>query len=70
MQLSPLLTPAGNDTEVQYNDSQLFAGDSTFTFNKTTKLLSAQDLTLSNDLIAVDATLSGTLTAIRLLIGS
>jgi hypothetical protein len=65
MNLVPLLVPAGNDTEVQFNDSQLFAGDSTFTFNKTTKVLTTSALEVTND-----ANVGGTITATRLLIGS
>ncbi len=34
-------TPGGSDTEVQYNDAAAFAGDPTFNFNKTTKVLAA-----------------------------
>jgi hypothetical protein len=36
----------GDDTEVQYNDEGALAGDSTLTFNKTTKLLTAQHVGL------------------------
>ena len=50
MKLVPLLTPAGSDTQLQYNDGGEFAGDSTLTFNDATKVLSAQDLTLTNPL--------------------
>ena len=32
-------TPGGSDTQVQFNDSGAFAGDSDFTFNKTTNTL-------------------------------
>ena len=32
-------TPGGNDTEVQFNDSDSFGGDSSFTWNKTTNTL-------------------------------
>lgn len=39
MKLVPLLVPAGNDTEVQFNDGGLFGGDASLTFNKTTKAL-------------------------------
>lgn len=41
-------TPGGSTTQVQYNDGGSFAGDSTFTFNKTTKALSATSITLSS----------------------
>ena len=39
MKLFPLLTPAGSDRQVQYNDGGLFGGDNSFTFNDTTKAL-------------------------------
>ncbi|MCP5006517.1 MAG: hypothetical protein GY941_21645 [Planctomycetes bacterium] len=39
MQLFPLLTPSGSDTEVQFNDAYLFAGDSKFTWTKGTSTL-------------------------------
>lgn len=64
MKLFPLLVPAGNDTEVQFNDSGLFAGDATFTFNKGTKVLSAQELEVTND-----ANVGATCTVKRLLAG-
>jgi hypothetical protein len=38
---SGVLHPSGSDTEVQYNDVGQFAGDPTFTFNKTSKLVTA-----------------------------
>jgi hypothetical protein len=36
-------TPAGSDTQVQFNDGGAFGADSTFTFNKTTKVLTANE---------------------------
>ena len=39
--------PGGNDTEVQFNDAGNFAGDSTFTFNKTTKVVDISKLKLA-----------------------
>ncbi|GAJ24337.1 unnamed protein product, partial [marine sediment metagenome] len=39
MELFPLLRPAGNDTEVQFNDGLIFGSDSTYTFNKATDTL-------------------------------
>ena len=48
MNIYPLLVPAGNDTEVQFNDNGLFAGDSTFTFTKGTKNVDMQRLTLTD----------------------
>lgn len=38
------IIPAGNNTEIQYNDGGAFAGDSTLTFNKTTKELKSQKI--------------------------
>ena len=40
-------TPGGNNTEVQINDGGSFGGDSTFTFNKTTNVLSVPTITAS-----------------------
>lgn len=40
-------TPSGSDTQVQFNDGGSFGGDATFTFNKTTKLLTAQSISVS-----------------------
>jgi hypothetical protein len=37
----------GSDTQVQYNNGGVHGGDSTFTFNDSTKLVSAQDLALT-----------------------
>lgn len=42
-------TPGGSNTEVQFNDSGSFGGDPTFTFNKTTNLLSVDHVTSSTD---------------------
>lgn len=64
MDMKPLLVPLGNDTEVMFNDGGLFAGDATFTFNKATKILTAQELDVSND-----ATVGATCTVTRLLAG-
>ncbi len=47
MKLSPLLVPPGNDTEVPFNDGGIFGSDSTFNFNKTTKVLSATEATVA-----------------------
>ncbi len=41
MKLYPLLTPAGSDGQVQYNNNGLFGGDSTLTFNDATKVLAS-----------------------------
>ena len=64
MDLKPLLVPAGSDTEVQYNDAGVFGGDTTFAFNKTTKVVSAQEIDVSGD-----ATVGATCTVKRLLAG-
>ena len=40
-------TPGGADTQVQFNDGGSFGGDSTFTFNKTTNVLSVPTITAS-----------------------
>ena len=42
-------TPGGSDTQVQFNDGgSALGGDSTFAFNKTSKLLSVQQLSVTN----------------------
>jgi hypothetical protein len=41
MQIHPISKPGGSDTEVQYNDDNVFGGDATLTFNKTTKTLTS-----------------------------
>ena len=40
-------TPGGSNTEVQFNDGGSFGGDSTFTFNKTSNVLSVPTITAS-----------------------
>lgn len=50
-------SPGGSNTQVQFNDSGNFGGDSGLTFNKTTN-----DLTVGGLLTAAGATLSSTLT--------
>ena len=47
MKLFPLLVPAGVDTSVQFNDSQLFAGKSTFTFSKATDTVGVKTLSFA-----------------------
>ena len=47
MKLLPLLVPAGVDTSVQFNDSQLFAGKSTFTFSKATDTVGVKTLSFA-----------------------
>jgi len=39
------VTPGGSDTQVQFNDSGVLAGDAGLTYNKTTDMLSAGGLT-------------------------
>ena len=41
----------GSTTQVQFNDNNSFAGDSTFTFNKDTDTLSVQNAVVAGDLI-------------------
>jgi hypothetical protein len=41
-------TPGGSDTYVQYNDGGVFGGESVFTYNKTTNVLTAGSLELNN----------------------
>lgn len=50
-------SPGGSNTQVQFNDSGVFGGDSGLTFNKTTNALTVGGL-----LTAAGATLSSTLT--------
>lgn len=50
-------SPGGSNTQVQFNDSGTFGGDSGLTFNKTTN-----DLTVGGLLTAAGATLTSTLT--------
>ena len=42
-------TPAGANTEIQFNDAGAFGANSTFTFNKTTGLVTVQDLAISGN---------------------
>jgi len=42
--------PGGSNTQVQYNNAGNFAGDSTFTFNSTTKVLTANYITAANSI--------------------
>lgn len=50
---------AGNDTEVQFNDGGILAGDADFTYNKTTNVLTVGGLLASgltaSELVATDA---------------
>ena len=45
--VSSTASPAGSTTQVQSNQAGSFSGDSTFTFNSSTKTLAAQNLTVS-----------------------
>src|SRR6266446_10775633 len=54
--LSATINPGGSDTQVQYNDGGVFAGDSVFTWDKVTKaltvgvgILSASDLIIRSN---------------------
>lgn len=39
--------PGGSDTQVQFNDSSIFGGDTQFTYNKTTDTLSIKNINLN-----------------------
>lgn len=47
-------TPGGADTQVQFNDAGAFNGDSTFTMNKTTKMVNANQLTATYGVFVTD----------------
>jgi hypothetical protein len=47
MILYPITIPGGSDTQVQYNNGGIFGGDSTFTFNDSTKMITGSGLTLN-----------------------
>jgi len=49
-------TPGGADTQVQYNDAATFGGDSSFTFNKTTKTVSLAAGTITASAPSLDIT--------------
>jgi hypothetical protein len=51
--------PGGNDTQVQFNDSGQFGGDSGLVYNKTTKLLTITGAS-SFDGVTTDGTFSST----------
>ncbi len=55
---------AGSDTQIQYNSSNAFAGDSTFTFNSSTKRITLQGLAFTKEVLSpvTEVTMSGTLT--------
>lgn len=49
-------TPGGSDTQVQFNDGGVFAGDDTFTWNKTSNYLTLKGNIASPSLRLVNAT--------------
>ena len=49
MILYPLLVPAGDDTQVQFNDGDLFGADSRFVFDKATGTVKVNGLTKLGD---------------------
>ena len=53
-------TPGGADTQVQFNDGGSFAGDTTFTFNKTTDTLFVKNV--EAETVQAPSTLVGTYT--------
>lgn len=64
-------TPGGSDTQVQFNDSSTFGGDSGFTYNKTTDTATIGNLVLTNDLpIAQGGTAASTAPAARTNLGT
>lgn len=64
MELHPITIPGGSDTHVQYNNGGVFGGDSTHTFNDTTKVETVQEISATQD-----ATVGATCTVKRLLAG-
>lgn len=59
----PTATPAGSDTQVQFNDSSAFGGDAGLTYNKTTDTLTAAGNLLGSNVapgFATTATTGGT----------
>lgn len=53
--------PAGLDTELQFNDSGVFGSSANLSFNKTTKILRTDNITLSNNLVSSNVIYSGAL---------
>lgn len=47
MRLYPITIPGGSDTHVQYNNGGIFGGDSTFTLNDTTKIVTMSGAVLN-----------------------
>lgn len=48
--------PGGSDTQIQFNDENLFNGDASFTFNSTTKQVTAENLQVTSQILITDAT--------------
>src|SRR3990167_5216670 len=46
--------PAGSDREVQFNDGGVFGADSAFTFNRTTNVLTVEDISCETITITTD----------------
>lgn len=46
----PSTSPSGNNTEIQFNDSGVFGGDSALTYNKATTTLTTTSLVLNGNL--------------------
>lgn len=51
-------TPGGSNTQVQFNDNGVFAGDAGFTYNKTSNTLSVGNSIVTPNLVATTANLS------------
>lgn len=47
MEIYPITIPGGSDGYIQYNNGGIFGGDSTFTLNDSTKMVTASGLTLN-----------------------
>ena len=54
--LSTAAPPGGSDTQVQFNDGNVFAGDASFTYNKTTAIIGIVGGIDSEGRIIIDAT--------------
>jgi len=48
-------SPAGTDTQVQFNDGGAFGGDAGLTYNKTTNVLSVESIDFAQTPVAADA---------------
>jgi len=59
-------SPGGANTQVQFNDAGNFAGQSGFTFNKTTNTLSVSNTVTAGNLLGTDANISNTITVVNL----